>query len=186
VLTLRGDFPKGWECTHGDFAHADQMLAFLRENFPSLCLAAAGYPEKHLDAPSFEFDLDCVKSKQDNGAKFIMMQLCHDVDAFARYIEAMRKAGITLPAVAGLMPVLSRDPTIRMALLNGCSLPRGLAELIGKYYDAPDDFRKAGKEFTARQVQRLFDAGADGLHVYTLNKHEDITDILLQAGYKLS
>jgi methylenetetrahydrofolate reductase (NADPH) len=116
-----------------------------------------------------------------------MTQLCHDTDTFAAYLERIRKAGITLPVIAGIMPVLLRDATIRMAVTNGCSIPRELAEVIGKYYNAsPEDFKKAGKEFTVRQIRRFMDTGVEGLHIYSLNKHEDVTDILLAAGYCLT
>jgi methylenetetrahydrofolate reductase (NADPH) len=73
-----------------------------------------------------------------------------------------------------------------MAVTNGCSVPRELAEIIGKYYDSPEDFKKAGKEFTVRQIQRFVDAGVDGIHIYSLNKHEDVSEILLNAGYRRS
>ena len=184
LLALRGDLPEGWEGTRGDFSHADELLAFLREKYPSVCLGAAAYPEKHIEAESFESDMEYLKSKQASGAEFIMCQLCHDADAFAAYLGKMREDGVTLPVIAGIMPVLLRDATIRMAVTNGCSIPRELAEIIGKYYDSPEDFKKAGKEFTIKQIRRFIDAGVDGIHIYSLNKHEDITDILLNAGYK--
>jgi methylenetetrahydrofolate reductase (NADPH) len=187
VLALRGDLPAGWEGTRGDFAHADELLAFLRGRYPALCLGAGACPEKHIEAESLDSDIKYLKSKQDSGAEFIMAQLCHDTDAFAAYLERIRKAGVTLPVVAGIMPVLLRDATIRMAVTNGCSIPRELAEIIGKYYNAPpEDFKKAGKEFTAKQIRRFADIGVDGIHIYSLNKHEDVTEILLSAGYEIS
>jgi methylenetetrahydrofolate reductase (NADPH) len=186
VLALRGDLPEGWEGTRGDFAHADELLAFLRAKYPALCIGAGACPEKHIEAESFDSDIKYLKSKQDKGAEFIMTQLCHDVDAFAAWLERIRKAGVTLPVIVGIMPVLLRDATIRMAVTNGCSVPRQLAEVIGKYYNAsPEDFKKAGKEFTVKQIQRFIDTGVEGIHIYSLNRHEDVTDILLAAGYKM-
>jgi methylenetetrahydrofolate reductase (NADPH) len=184
VLALRGDIPKGWESARGDFAHASELLAFLTRNAPGICFGAAGYPEKHPSAPSFGSDTEFLRAKQASGAAFIVTQLCHDTDAYARFLARVRRAGVNLPIIAGLMPTLFREGTIRMTLSNGCSIPRELAEIIGKYADNPDDFKKAGKEYTVRQIGRFLDVGANGLHIYSMNKHEDIAEILIGAGYE--
>jgi methylenetetrahydrofolate reductase (NADPH) len=184
ILVLRGDFPEGWDTTKGEFDHADELLAFIRRQFPGLCMAAAGYPEKHIMARSFDEDITHLRSKQDNGAQLIMTQLCHDVTAYERYIERVRKAGIGLPVVVGLMPVLFKDTTIRMAVENGCSIPGELAAIIGRYAKDPEGFKKAGKEYTVKQIHRYMAAGIDGLHIYTLNKYEDVSDIISDSGVR--
>ena len=182
LLALRGDFPAGWEGTGGDFAHADELIAFLSAEFPGICIAAAAYPEKHLTAPSLEADIACLRSKQDKGAEFIMTQLCHDAPAFERFMEQARRAGVHIPVVAGIMPVLNRDAIIRMTLANGCSIPADLAALLGKYEKDSESFTKAGMEYTVTQIRRYAAAGINGLHFYTLNKWEALTEILLMAG----
>jgi methylenetetrahydrofolate reductase (NADPH) len=184
VLVLRGDFQAGQNTTQGDFAHADELLAYLSARFPHLCMAAAGYPEKHLDAETFEEDITHLRSKQDNGARIIMTQLCYDVAAYERYLERVRRANITLPVVVGFMPVLYRDSAVRMALSNGCSIPGELAAIMGKYGDDPVSFKNAGKDYSVRQIHRYMAAGIDGLHIYTLNKYEDVSDIVSAAGIK--
>jgi methylenetetrahydrofolate reductase (NADPH) len=182
LLALRGDFPEGWEGTRGDFAHADGLIGFLSAQFPGLCISAAAYPEKHLAAPSMEADIASLRSKQDKGAQFIMTQLCHDVPAFERFMELIRKAGVRIPVVAGIMPVLKRDAIIRMTLANGCSIPAELAAILGKYEKDAAGFTRAGMEYTAAQIHRYIAAGIDGLHLYSLNKWEALTEILLAAG----
>ena len=182
LLALRGDFPVGWEGTRGDFTYADELINFLKESFPHLCIAAAAYPEKHLTAPSMEADIAHLRSKQDKGAAFIMTQLCHDIAAFERFMERIRRAGITVPLIAGIMPVLKRESIIRMTLANGCSIPAELAAILGKYENNGEDFTKAGIEYTVSQVHRFIAAGIDGLHLYTLNKWEPIAEILAAAG----
>lgn len=182
VLALRGDIPHGLDGTNGDFSNANQLLEFLRENFPDLCLGAACYPEKHMEADSLDTDIHYLKLKQEAGADFLMTQLCHDVEAYERFLETIRAQGIHLPVVVGLMPALSKDSIIRMSLSNGCSIPRELAEIIGKYGDTPEDFKKAGKEYTAKQILRYRQASINGLHIYSLNKYADIVDILQAAG----
>ena len=183
MLALRGDLPKGWEGTGGDFHHADELIAFIKEIAPDMCLAAAGYPEKHIQCDTMDEDIAHLRRKQDNGAEFIMTQLCHDVDAFERFRDKARKAGVTIPIEMGIMPVLKKDPIIRMTIgTNGCSIPADLAVLIGKYGEEPEAFAEAGKEYTVKQIFRFINAGVDGIHIFTLNKYDDVADILHMAG----
>jgi methylenetetrahydrofolate reductase (NADPH) len=200
-LPMRGDFPKDPETgklkttTGGDFEHANFLIAFLGENFPSVSMGCAGYVEKHLLAPSLESDIAFLKAKQDAGAGFIMLQLCHDADAFSRFRDKCRKAGVTLPMVMGLMPVLSRDPIINMTVSNGCSIPPELAAIIGKYTpvrgaseavvkEVAADFKKAGMEYTVKSLWEYMAAGVDGIHIYALNRSADVAKIVLDSGIR--
>lgn len=184
ILALRGDFPKGWEETRGDFDYANELVEFIRTNFPQFTIAVAGNPEKHFEADSFTADIAHLRIKQDAGADYIMTQLCHDVEQYEWWVEAIRKAGIYLPIDVGVMPVLLKEPTIRMAVMNGSAIPRDLAEIIGRYGNNPEDFKKAGKEYTVKQIHQYINAGIDGLHLYALNKWRDITDIINDAGIR--
>jgi len=182
ILAIRGDLPAQWEGTRGDFSHADDLINFIKTGFPQMCVSAAAYPEKHIDAPSFDADISHLRSKQDKGAEFIMTQLCHNVPAYEEFIKRIRRAGITIPVVAGIMPVLAREPIIRMTLFNGCSIPAELAAILGKYQDNPEDFSKAGIEYTVAQIHRYIAIGVDGLHLYSLNKSKKLPQILQAAG----
>ncbi len=184
ILAMRGDLPEGWEGTNGDFGYADGLIKHIKTEFPDFCIAAACYPEKHVTAPSFAADIAHLRTKQDNGAEVLFSQLCHDVDAFEEFVYRIRSAGITIPVVLGLMPVLSKDAIIRMTLMNGCSIPAELAAIIGRYGDDPDDFKKAGIEYTINQVYRVMEAGTAGLHLYTLNKYEDVETIMAGSGIR--
>ncbi|MDR3336224.1 MAG: methylenetetrahydrofolate reductase [Treponema sp.] len=200
-LPMRGDFPKDPETgklqttTGGDFEHANFLIAFLKENFPKISMSCAGYVEKHLLAPSFESDIAFLKAKQDAGAEFIMLQLCHDINAFSRFREKCWKAGVRLPMVMGLMPVLSRDPIINMTVSNGCSIPPELAAIIGKYTpvrgaseavvkEVAADFKKAGMEYTVKSLWDYMAAGVDGIHIYALNRSADVAKIVLDSGIR--
>jgi len=184
ILALRGDFPKGWQETRGDFDHANELVEYIRTNFPEFCIAVAGNPEKHIQAGSLKEDIAHLRLKQDAGGDYIMTQLCYDVKNYQCWVEQIRKAGVTLPIDAGIMPVLSKDPTIRMTVSNGCSIPKELAEIIGKYGDSPEDFKKAGKEYTVKLIYDYINMGIDGLHIYTLNKWQDVADIIKNAGIR--
>jgi len=184
ILAMRGDLPKGWQGTQGAFGNADGLINFINRKFPEFCIAAACYPEKHILAPSFSADIAHLRTKQDNGAEFLVSQLCHDVNAYTTFVDRIRKAGIDLPIVLGIMPVLDKDAIIRMTLSNGCSIPDELATIIGKYGDNPDDFKKAGIEYTINQIFRFISAGIVGLHIYTLNKYEDVETIITSSGIR--
>lgn len=184
ILAMRGDLPAGWEGTHGDFANADGLIKYIKNRFPDFCISAACYPEKHILAPSFSSDIAHLRSKQDNGAEFLMSQLCHDVEAFKVFVDRIRKAGITIPVILGVMPVLSKDAIIRMTLSNGCSIPADLAVIIGKYGEDPEAFRQAGIEYTVNQIYKFIEANIDGLHIYALNKYEDVETVMELSGIR--
>jgi len=184
ILAMRGDLPKGWEGTRGDFKYANELVEFIKQNFPQFTIAVAGYPEKHIQADCLTEDIAHLKIKVDAGADFIMTQLCHDVDKYSCWVEKIRKANINIPIVVGVMPVLAKDPTIRMAVSNGSSIPGDLAEVIGRYGDNPEDFKKAGMDYTIKQIYRYIDAGIDGLHIYALNKWKDVTELLNKSGIR--
>ena len=184
VLALRGDMPKGQTQTCGDFAHADALIAYIKARHPGMEVAAAAYPEKHVQALSIDADIEHLKRKQDNGAAFCITQLCHSAEAIERFLSRIRRAGVTLPVIVGVLPVLNKDSLIRMTLANGCSIPAPLAEIIGRYGESPEDFKKAGKEFTARLLTELPGCGINGLHLYTMNKYSDISDIIELSGVR--
>ncbi|NLO28546.1 MAG: 5,10-methylenetetrahydrofolate reductase [Actinobacteria bacterium] len=184
ILAMRGDLPAGWEGTQGDFSYADGLIRYIKREFPDFCIAAACYPEKHILAPSFAADIAHLRSKQDNGAEFLMSQLCHDVEAFKEFVYRIRDAGITAPVVLGIMPALDKDAIIRMTVSNGCSIPAELAAIIGRYGEDPDEFKKAGIEYTINQIYRFMEAGIEGLHIYTLNKWEDVETIMDGCGIR--
>ena len=110
LMALRGDPPKGETefKPHPDgLAYASDLMALLREKFAGLCLGVAAYPEVHPEAASAEQDLKHLKLKVDAGASFITTQLFYRTENFVRFAENCRSAGITIPIVPGLMPILS-------------------------------------------------------------------------------
>ncbi len=186
LLALRGDFPAGVAHTNGDFLHANELISFIREKTDRFSLAAACYPEKHLLADSLDADIDSLLKKQDAGAAFLMTQLCYSVDNYLRFIGLARKRGVTLPIVAGVLPLLKKDGLVRMTLSNGCSIPAEVSALVGRYGESEESFRAAGHAFTVSLVQRLMQEGASGIHLYTLNRFEDVADLVYDAGIRAS
>ena len=184
LLALRGDFPAGVAQTNGDFSHANELISFIRSQTDRFSLAAACYPEKHLLAESMDADINALLLKQDAGASFLMTQLCYSVENYLRFIDRARKRGVSLPIVAGVLPLIKKDGLVRMTLSNGCSIPAEVAALVGRYGESEESFRAAGHAFTVSLVQRLVQEGANGIHLYTLNRFEDVAALVFDAGIR--
>lgn len=184
VLALRGDFAPGESTTGGDFDHATGLIDFLRRSYGGkLCIACTGIPEGHILSPDLKSDIAYLRRKQDLGADFIITQLTFDMEQFARWLDAIRAAGVTLPVAVGVMPVLERDKCIRHCLsMNGCAIPRPLARHISKYYDDPEGFREAGIDYTVNQMNEYLALGVNDLHIYTLNRADAAGEILRRSG----
>lgn len=183
-LALRGDFLPGENETHGDFAHPDGLIRFLREKFGDrITIACSGIPEGHILSPDLTSDTAFLRRKQDAGADLIITQLTFDMDRFARWMDEIRAAGVTLPVAVGVMPVLDRDKCIRHCVsMNGCAIPRSLARHISKYYNDPEGFREAGMDYTVRQMYEYLQLGVNDLHIYALNQSVAVDEILRRSG----
>lgn len=202
MLALRGDLPFGWTGTGGDFKYATDLVAYVRKEFgDKIEIAVAGSPEGHIACRSLDADVAVLKQKQDNGADYIMTQLCWDMEQFKRWLDKIHQAGVTMPVDVGIMPILDQAATINMALSrNACVMPRALCELISKYWIFPNpfdkepfdaaaeqkkaDFKKAGIEYTIKQIDEYRALGINGIHLYALNKWKDVTDIINASGIR--
>ena len=202
ILALRGDFPRGETSTGGDFNYATDLVKFIRDEFgEQFEIAVAGSPEGHISCRSPEADIGVLMMKQDNGADYIMTQLCWDMEQFERWLDKIRKAGVTLPVDVGIMPILDQAATINMALSrNGCVMDRELSRLISKYWIFPNpfdkapfddsleqkkaDFKKAGIEYTIRQIDKYRSLGVEGIHLYAMNKWKDVSQIIERSGIR--
>ncbi|MDR3209402.1 MAG: methylenetetrahydrofolate reductase [Oscillospiraceae bacterium] len=202
ILALRGDLPFGWSGTGGDLHYATELVKFIRDEFgDKFTIAAAGSPEGHISCRSIDADIAFLKQKQDEGADYIMTQLCWDMDQFRWWIDAIRAAGITMPVDVGIMPVLDAKATINMALSrNGCVMPRALSEIISKnwIFDSPfapteaeesiaakkASFKEAGIEYTIKLIDEYRVCGIAGIHLYALNQYDDVARLVKESGIK--
>ena len=174
VLALRGDIVEGKAPT--DFKFAKELIPLLKAK--GLCVGAACYPEGHVSCEDIDADAEFLKEKQDAGADFFLSQLFFDNSAFYRFMERAARHGITKPVSAGIMPILSKSQIMRMIFMCGASLPRDIILILNKYENDPESLRNAGIEYASKQIIDLIKNGAQGIHIYSMNRPENAAEIL--------
>ena len=181
LLPLRGDQPiwmsdEQFKARYYD--HASDLVKDIRENKNfAFSLAGACYPEVHQEAASLEEDIANLKIKVEQGVDFLITQLFYDNDVFFHFLDEVRKAGIEVPVLPGLMPITSIKQVDNIVGMSGTKIPKDLADVLDRYKDAPDDLKKAGLEFTKKQEEELLAHGVDGIHLYSMNKVEIAKEI---------
>lgn len=169
ILALRGDrvpdlTPKD------DFAHASDLVAFIRAHAKDrFQIFAACYPEGHTEARDLDSDIQNLRKKVDAGVDRLISQLFFDNEYFYEFLDKARKAGITVPVEAGIMPVTNKKQIERMVTLCGATLPRKFQRVLAKYESQPEALREAGIAFATEQIVDLLAHGVDGIHLYTMN-----------------
>jgi methylenetetrahydrofolate reductase (NADPH) len=188
ILALRGDAPAGsdhFKTTDGGFSYATDLIAFLRSQ-GDFSIACATYPEGHPESRGgVADDIRYLKMKQDNGADCAVTQYFFDNDTFFRFRDATEKAGITIPIIPGIMPVSNFDQIVRFSGMCGASIPDWMSQKMQPIKEDLQAVQALGIELAAKQCRELLQAGAPGLHFYTLNKsvatiaiRNQLTDLL--------
>ncbi|MCH5377590.1 MAG: methylenetetrahydrofolate reductase [NAD(P)H] [Planctomycetes bacterium] len=182
IVALRGDPPRGeaeFCAVEGGLRFANELVALLRAEFPHFGVAVAGYPEKHLEAPTREVDLANLKRKVDAGADVIITQLFYRNDVFFRFRDCCMRIGITVPVVPGILPVTNLAQIRRITSMCGAHLPNSLVDALQQKDDADWQFQ-VGVDFAIAQVEQLVQEGVPGIHFYVLNKSQ-ATSCVMQA-----
>ena len=181
VLALRGDPPKGQEqfqVVAGGFAHGDELVAFIREQHPELCIGVAGYPEKHPESPDSRTDLTYLVNKVRAGANFIITQLFFgDRDYFA-FVKQLRGEGLSVPVLPGIMPITNVSQIKRFTATCGARIPTTLLNQLEAVQEDSEAVRAVGVAHAVAQCQELLAGGAPGIHLYTLNRSTASVEIL--------
>lgn len=183
IVALRGDPPKGqaeFKKPQGGFAYANELVALIRQEFPHFSIAVAGYPETHQEAPSPAVDLANLKRKVQAGADAVITQLFYDNRDFFDFCRHYEEAGIAVPLIPGILPVVNLGQVQRITSMCGAKMPASLLAELEVYRDNPDGQVGVGVRYAIRQCRELLDAGIAGLHFYLLNKSE-ATFRILQA-----
>ncbi len=185
ILALRGDPPKDSSPEAGfpgDFPYAKDLVAFIKQHAPQMNVGVAGFPEGHPATPNRLMEMDYLKEKVDAGADYICTQLFFDNHDFYDFRARCILAGIEIPIIAGIMPVVSRANLQRMAELSpGTRFPAGLLKSV---YRARNDeqVERVGIHWATQQVMDLLANGVDGIHLYTLNQSKATREIYRSLG----
>lgn len=184
LLAMRGDPPRdGRIPSDPAFPHACDLIRHLRRAFgDEICLAAAAYPEGHVEARDLESDLRYLKEKVDLGADFLVTQLFFDNEIFYRFLERARRVGIQVPVLAGVFPVLNPRQVERIVSLCGVSFPPKFTRMVARYADDPAALAEAGVAYATEQIVDLMAFGVDGVHIYTMNRPETTRRIMDNIG----
>jgi methylenetetrahydrofolate reductase (NADPH) len=180
VIALRGDPPRGEKTFvrhEGGFAHGSELVRLIRSRY-DLCIAAACYPETHPESVDAETDLAHLKTKVDTGADFLITQLFFDNEDYFRFVERARRAGISVPIIAGIMPITNTAQIKRFTAIIGSRIPGALLERLDAVGDDADAVRAIGVEHATAQCRDLLARGVPGIHFYTLNRSPATRDIL--------
>jgi len=177
ILCLRGDRPAdGREQGTGNreqetgFRHAVDLVRALRPS--NFCLGGACYPECHPECEHIADDIAHLKEKVEAGLNFLTTQMFFDNNVYFHYLARLRTAGITIPVLAGIMPVTNGRQIARICKLSGTSLPPRFRTIVDRFGDNPQAMMDAGIAYATEQIVDLFANGAGNVHVYTMNKPE--------------
>jgi methylenetetrahydrofolate reductase (NADPH) len=180
IVALRGDPPQGeteFQPASDGFRHANELVEMIRAEYSNFGIAVAGYPEKHLEASSYDVDIENLKRKVDAGGQIVITQLFYHNEDYFRFRDACDAAGIQVPLIPGILPITNLAQIQRISSLCGAKLPESLVQRLGERDDDLWQFQ-AGVDFAVGQVQELVDNQIPGVHFYVLNKSAATSDVL--------
>lgn len=169
LVTLRGDLPSGM-VSPGDLRYASELVEFIRaETGDHFHIEVAAYPETHPQARDAHADLAHFKRKVDAGADGAITQYFYNADAYFRFVDDARAAGIGIPIVPGIMPISNFSQIRRFSDLCGAEIPRWIGQRMLAFGDDAASVRAFGADVVAELCRKLIEGGAPSLHFYTLN-----------------
>ena len=182
IVALRGDLPSGVGDA-GEFRYANELVEFIRaETGKRFHLEVAAYPEWHPQARTPADDLAAFKRKADAGADSAITQYFYNVDAYLHFVDAARKAGVTIPIVPGIMPIVSFSKLARFSDACGAEIPRWMRKTFESYGDDTESVRAFGLDVVTQLCEQLIAAGVPGLHFYSMNQAALTTEICRRLG----
>ena len=183
ILALRGDVPQKAIFPHGawcDFRYAKDLISIIRRD-GRFCIGAAAYPEGHPDCKELRISIDHMKVKIEAGADFFISQMFFENQLYFDFLDRVRDAGIHIPIIPGIMPVLRAKQIGKILALSDAYVPKKLAEAIEKYSDEPKEMEDYGIDYTLSQIEELKSYGINKFHIYTMNRWEQVTKIVKLA-----
>lgn len=186
VLALRGDIPKDGRTAH-DYRYASELIREIKEK-GDFCIGAACYPEGHVESANKTADIGYLKEKVEAGCDFVTTQMFFDNNILYNYLYRVREKGITVPVVAGIMPVTNVSQIKRICQMSGTYLPSRFKAIVDRFGDRPAAMKQAGIAYATEQIIDLIANGINGIHIYSMNKpdvaariQESLSEIIEQA-----
>ena len=168
ILALRGDIPADG-VTPKEYRYASQLIREIKES-GDFCIGAACYPEGHVESANKSVDMDYLKEKVEAGCDFVTTQMFFDNSILYSYLYRIREKGITVPVIAGIMPVTHASQIKRISGMSGTYLPARFKAIVDRFGDNPAAMKQAGIAYATEQIIDLIANGVNGIHVYSMNK----------------
>lgn len=180
IMALRGDRPLDRELEKGDFSYANELIKFIKEN-GDFSIGGAFYPEGHQETNDL-LDLFNLKNKVESGTDFLISQIFFENEKFYDFREKLKKIGVKVPLVAGIMPITNGKQIRRITSMCGCSIPTKLRKILDRYEDNPQAMKEAGIAYAMEQIIELLSEDIAGIHIYTMNRVESSKKIMENIG----
>lgn len=169
ILALRGDIPSGMSGAPREYRYAYELVREIRE-FGGFTIGGACYPEGHPESVSGEKDIESLKIKVEAGCEFLTTQMFFDNNILYNFLWRLSRVGVSVPVVAGIMPVTNSAQIKRLVSISGNQLPQRFIRLVDRYGDSPEAMKQAGIAYATEQIIDLFANGVNAVHVYSMNK----------------
>ena len=173
VMALRGDIPKDMENadrSKWDYTHATELIREIKTLAPNMCIGGACYPEVHPESVNQKEDIKYLKEKVEAGCDFLTTQMFFDNNLLYNFLYKIREAGITVPIVAGIMPITNANQVARAIKLSGSFMPQRFKSLVDKFGSDPQAMKQAGIAYATDQIIDLYANNVTNVHVYSMNK----------------
>ena len=181
VLALRGDIPADGPIAT-DYRYASELIYDIKQFDENLCIGAACYPEGHVESVNKTADIEHLREKVEAGCDFVTTQMFFDNNILYNYLYRIRERGITVPVVAGIMPVTNVKQIKRICQMSGTYLPARFKAIVDRFGDNPAAMKQAGIAYATEQIIDLIANHVNGIHVYSMNK----PDVAAKIGDSLS
>ncbi len=170
IVALRGDLPSGMGLASGELRYANELVRFIREETGDhFHIEVAAYPEMHPQARNAEDDIANFVRKAKAGASSAITQYFFNADSYFYFVERVRKLGVDIPVVPGIMPITNYSKLARFSDACGAEIPRWVRKQLEAYGDDSDSIRAFGEQVVSEMCERLLQGGAPGLHFYSMN-----------------
>jgi len=187
ILALRGDPPKGseaWSAHPEGFRYASELAALIRRLAPLCSIAGAGFPEGHPESAGLESDAALLRHKIAAGVEYLITQLFFETPLYTEYRSRLARHGMSLPIIPGILPISNYQNLLNFTAGCKASVPQAIHDIFAPIQNDEEAVLREGVAWAIRQARELIDAGAPGLHFYTLNKVEPVLSIVSALAHR--